>query len=53
MGVTNVCETRFVPQVRGILRLAKGAPYPTYGGIQYAAAYPRHCERSEAIHVAA
>jgi hypothetical protein len=24
---------------------------PAKAGIQYASAYPRHCERSEAIHI--
>src|SRR5215204_120910 len=50
MGVT---ETPIALPAGGFWAARTARDIHTCGGIRYAAAYPRHCEQSEAIHLAA
>jgi hypothetical protein len=52
MGVTEAGETRSRRRFGGSCASPKARHTPQMRGIQHAAAYPRHCERSEAIRLA-
>jgi hypothetical protein len=52
MGVTEAGETRSRRRFGGSCASPKARHTPQMRGIQHAAAYPRHCERREAIRLA-